>query len=312
MEQVTFSIVIPAYNEESVMEECYRRLTKTMESMGEPYELIFVNDGSKDQTLERLEILCERDPRVKLVSLSRNHGHQLAVSAGLDHAAGEAIVIIDADLQDPPEIIPEMAKLWRSGYDVVYGKRKKRPEGERFFKRVTAYGFYRLLNFMTDCPIPVDTGDFRLVSRKAADAVRSMPEHNRYLRGMFSWIGFKQTPIEFDRDKRFSGETKYTLKKMLQLAGNGIYSFSSKPLLLIGLAGLAFGIIGVAWLLILLICLLCGARGLGVTALAGLTVFCTGCILAAMGMVGTYVGRIYEEAKGRPLYLVSKTKGFEK
>ncbi|HML45331.1 MAG TPA: glycosyltransferase family 2 protein [Clostridia bacterium] len=312
MDRVMFSIVIPAYNEESVIDECHRRLTQTLRAMGEPYELIFVNDGSRDHTVERIEALCDRDPCVKLVSLSRNHGHQLAVSAGLDHAAGEAIVIIDADLQDPPEIIPEMVKLWKEGYDVVYGKRKKRPEGERFFKRVTAYGFYRLLNAMTDCPIPVDTGDFRLVSRKAADAVRAMPEHNRYLRGMFSWIGFKQTPIEFDRDKRFSGETKYTLKKMLQLAGNGIFSFSSKPLSLIGLSGVAFGALGVLWLLILLICLLCGVRGLGLSALAALLVLCTGCILAAMGTVGTYVGRIYEEAKGRPLYLISKTKGFEK
>ncbi len=305
-----FSVIIPCYNEEEVLDASFARLDAAMRGMGETYELIFVNDGSRDRTGEKLRTLATGHPEVRVLQFARNFGHQIAVTAGLDAAQGDAVVIIDADLQDPPEVIPEMAAKWRDGYDVVYGKRKKRA-GETAFKKLTAWGFYRTMQAIVGFPIPADTGDFRLVSRKAADAVRAMPEHNRYLRGMFAWIGMRQTEVLYERDKRFAGETKYPLRKMLKLATDGMLSFSLKPLDWITWLGAFLAGSGGLWLLVVLVLALVGREGLGVWALAGLSVLLSGAIIGCLGILGAYLGRIYDEVKGRPLYVISERIGYK-
>ena len=232
------SVVIPMYYEEEVAQECYNKMTKVLENIKDyDYEIICVNDGSKDKTLSILEKIAENDKRVKVISFSRNFGHQCAVTAGLKYVTGDAIVIIDADLQDPPELIPEMLKLWENGNEVIYGKRKTR-DGESKFKLLTAKMFYNTLNALSDVEIPKDTGDFRLVDRKVVDVINSLPEHNKFLRGLFSWVGFEQKAFEYERKERFAGKTKYPLKKMLKLASDGIIGFSTKPLKAIGLFGI--------------------------------------------------------------------------
>lgn len=228
------SVVIPMYYEEEVANECYQRMKSVLTAIPNyEYEIVFINDGSKDKTLEILEEIAKEDKNVKVLSFSRNFGHQCAVTAGIKHVSGDAIVIIDADLQDPPELIPEMLKLWEQGYEVIYGKRKLR-EGESKFKLLTAKMFYQTLNALSDVDIPKDTGDFRLVDKKVVNVINELPEHNKFLRGLFSWVGFKQTPFEYERKERFAGETKYPLKKMLKLASDGIISFSTKPLKMVG------------------------------------------------------------------------------
>ncbi|MDR1598937.1 MAG: glycosyltransferase family 2 protein [Oscillospiraceae bacterium] len=304
------SVVVPAYNEEAGIEETHRRLTAALSGMGVDYEIIYVDDGSRDRTADIIQSLRVNDGHARLLGLSRNHGHQIAVTAGLDAAGGDAVVIIDADLQDPPEVIPEMYERFREGYDVVYGRRSGR-EGDSAFKRLTAFMFYRALNALTDAEIPPDTGDFRLVSRRAADAVREMPEHDRYLRGMFAWIGFRQTAVEFRRGKRFAGETHYPLRKMLKLAASGVISFSVKPLGAIAALGLVMAGAGLAWLAVLLVLALAGRRGLGINTLAAMMIECAGLVLAALGVVGGYVGRIYREAQNRPLYRLARREGFD-
>ena len=227
------SIVIPVYNEEEVVEQCYKKITETMQSLTEyQYELIFINDGSKDKTLLIIEKKAYIDKHIKIISFARNFGHQAAVTAGLKYVTGDAIVIIDADLQDPPELIPEMLKLWEDGNEVIYGKRKAR-KGESAFKLLSAKLFYKTLNALSDVEIPKDTGDFRLVDRKVVDVINLMPEHNKFLRGLFSWIGFKQISYEYVRKERVAGKTKYPLRKMLKLASDGIISFSTKPIKLV-------------------------------------------------------------------------------
>ena len=233
------SLVIPMYYEEEVAEECYKRVKKVLTSLENyEHEVVFVNDGSKDKTLEILEGIASIDKNIKVVSFARNFGHQCAVTAGLKEVTGDAIVIIDADLQDPPELIPDMLKLWEEGNEVIYAKRKKR-DGESAFKLFTAKMFYKALNGLSDVEIPKDTGDFRLVDKKVVDVINSLPEHNKFLRGLFSWVGFKQAPFEYERKERFAGKTKYPLKKMLKLASDGIISFSTKPLKVIGGIGMA-------------------------------------------------------------------------
>ena len=307
--QPVFSVIVPCYNEEEVIRETHKRLTKTMREMGEPYEILYVDDGSRDDTAEILRELSDEDKNVRAILFARNAGHQSAVTAGLDYATGDAIVIIDADLQDPPEVIPLMAEKWRNGAQVVFGQRKKR-DGETAFKKITASVYYKILAWMTGGMVPRDTGDFRLVDRKAADVIRGMPEHNRFLRGMFAWAGFKQEAVLYDRDKRFAGTTEYTLKKMLKLAADGIFSFSMKPLKFITLLGLGFlGISGLIFL-ILLIALIFGG-GSGLWWLAMLMLLCTGCVLSALGIVGEYIARIYDESRGRPLYIVTEAIGFD-
>ncbi|MDR0898665.1 MAG: glycosyltransferase family 2 protein [Oscillospiraceae bacterium] len=299
-----FSVVIPCYNEQEVLSATWERLHGVMEGMGEPYELIFINDGSRDNTTKMLRELAAEHPLVRALHFARNFGQQYAVTAGLDAARGDAVVIIDADLQDPPEVIPQMAEKWRAGADVVYGKRMRRA-GETAFKKLTAWGFYRTLRSLVGFDIPADTGDFRLVSRRALDVIRAMPEHNRFLRGMFAWVGFNTAEVGFEREKRFAGETKYPLRKMLRLAMDGVLSFSRKPFTWVTWAGGLFAGLGAAGLLGLGIAALAGAAGLGMWLLAGLMVFLSGCVLTGVGVVGAYVGRIYDEAIGRPLYIVA-------
>ncbi len=304
-----YSVVVPCYNEEAVLRETHERLTKTLSGMDGSYEIVYVNDGSRDGTWEILQALSQEDPHVKALRFSANRGHQIAVTAGLDAAAGDAVVIIDADLQDPPEVIPQMAEKWKQGAEVVYGQRSHR-EGETAFKKVTASVYYRLLSWLTGGMVPRDTGDFRLVDRKAADAIRSMPEHDRFLRGMFAWAGFRQEKVTYDRDKRFAGETHYPLKKMLQLAANGIFSFSLKPLKFLTGCGIFYLAAGLLGFLACLIALLCGAAVMpGV--LVCTVVFMGGNILTALGIVGEYIARIYHEAQGRPLYFIAEKLGFD-
>lgn len=302
------SVVIPAYNEEAVLEAAYTRLEAVMRGIGVPYELIFVNDGSRDRTADILRSLALAHPEVRVLHFARNFGHQIAVTAGLDAAQGGAIVIIDADLQDPPEVIPAMLDKWRDGFDVVYGKRAKR-EGDGLLKRATAFVYYRVLRSLVGFPMPTDVGDFRLVSRRAADAVRSMPEHNRFLRGMFAWVGFQQTEVVFERDPRYAGETKYSLKKMLKLAADGVMSFSSRPLDWMTWLGLLLAAAGGIWLVVLLILLLTGSVGLGTAALCALLLLLSGMIIGCIGILGAYLGRVYDEVKGRPLYIIAERNG---
>ena len=304
-----FSIVVPCYNEEEVIMESYRRISAVMLSMGEPYELVFINDGSKDATPALLNRLADEDNSVRVLHFARNAGHQIAVSAGLDYAAGSAVVIIDADLQDPPELIPDMARLWRDGAQVVYGQRRSRA-GESFLKLKTAELYYKLIQKLTGNAIPRDTGDFRLVDEKVADAVRGMPEHARVVRGMFAWVGFKQVPLLYDRDKRFAGQTHYPFKKMLKLAADGIMSFSDKPLKLPLWMGLVWLFLGGLTLLALLIMALAGQSG-GGWWLASLLMIGFGSTLASIGIAGSYLARVYDEVKQRPLYIVADTRGFD-
>ncbi len=306
------SIIVPLYNEEDVIKESYRRLTEVLSAMDETYELIFVNDGSRDKTSSLAAEIAAQDARVRLICFSRNFGHQIAITAGMDYASGDAIVIIDADLQDPPEVIPQMVEKWREGYEVVYGKRTKR-HGETVFKKVTAKAFYRFLNRMTNMDIPTDTGDFRLIDRKVCDAMKSLGEQNRYVRGLVSWVGFRQCALPYVREERFAGETKYSLRKMLLLASDGISSFSYKPMKLISTVGFFMTACSLVYFIAAIVQRIIGNVSWPAWILfLAVQGFLTGIILIALGILGSYIGRIYEEAKGRPLYIVRETIGFEK
>lgn len=307
MSKYFLSVVIPMYYEEKVAEECYNRLTQVLESNDVAYELIFVNDGSRDRTEEILQGITEKDSRAKAIHFARNFGHQAAVTAGVHAAIGECIVIIDADLQDPPELIIDMLHLWQQGYDVVYAKRKRR-KGETWFKLCTAKYFYKFLNYMADIDIPRDTGDFRLIDRKVADAFLSMPERNRFIRGMISWVGFNQIPIEYERAERFAGETKYPLKKMLKFAKDGIIGFSVKPLKVITSVGIVSMFIALGVFLYSLIVKMSGGEVLrGWTSIMVTITFFSGIQLLSLGVVGEYIAHMYDEMKGRPLYIIKKT-----
>ncbi|ERI94953.1 putative bactoprenol glucosyl transferase-like protein [Clostridiales bacterium oral taxon 876 str. F0540] len=300
----TYSLVVPVYNEELVIFESYKRLKQVMEQTEEEYEIIFVNDGSKDKTREKLESICEEDENIRLINFSRNFGHQAAITAGMELSLGQAIIVIDADLQDPPEVILGMIRKWKDGYEVVYGKRAKR-EGETFFKKFTAKAFYRILGSMTNIEIPVDTGDFRLIDRKVCDALTSLPEKNRYVRGLVSWVGYKQTYVEFIRQERFAGETKYPLKKMIKLALDGITSFSYKPLVIASYLG---GITFVAGLILLITDILKSfvnsSRVLDLGLILSINLMMFGLIFCCIGIMGQYIARIFDESKARPLYII--------
>ncbi len=304
------SLVIPMYYEEQVAKECYDRVKKVLDEIKEKYEseIIFVNDGSKDKTLEILEGIAKEDKDVKVISFSRNFGHQAAVTAGLKYVSGDAIVIMDADLQDPPELIPGMLKEWENGYEVIYGKRKTR-EGESAFKLLTAKAFYDTINKLSDIEIPKNTGDFRLVDRKVVDVVNSLPEHNKFLRGLFSWVGFKQYAYEYERKERFAGKTKYPLKKMLKLASDGIISFSTKPLKIVGSLGILSVMISIGVLVYSILSFAFKWNNLapGWTSLMCTMTFLGGIILISLWMIGEYIARIYDDTKRRPEYIVDKT-----
>lgn len=311
MSEYLHSVVVPMYNEELVIEETYKRLKKVMDTIDDDYEIVFVNDGSRDKTVEKLSSICDIDSKVKLIDFSRNFGHQVAITAGMDFAEGDTIVVIDGDLQDPPELIPEMIAKWKDGYEVVYGKRLKR-KGETFFKKFTAKMFYRFLNNMTDVDIPVDTGDFRLIDRKVCEALKQVNERNRYIRGLVSWLGFKQTSVEFTREERFAGETKYPLRKMLKFATDAIVSFSFKPLRLASYTGVFLSFFSFLYLIIVLYQKFFTKRAItGWASTMAVSLFFNGIVLLMLGIIGEYIGRIYDEAKGRPLYLVRNTKNIE-
>ena len=312
MSNKLISIVVPMYYEENVADECYKRLKKVMNDNEINYEFIFVNDGSKDKTFEILNKIAEEDNNTKIISFSRNFGHQIAVTAGVDKAKGDAVVVIDADLQDPPELIPKMIDLWNDGYKVVYAKRKKR-KGESFFKLFTAGIFYRILDRMTDIDIPLDTGDFRLMDRDVVNVLKTMKENNRFVRGMVSWVGFKQTPIEYERDERFAGETKYPLKKMIKFASDGIVSFSAKPLKIMGSLGMFCVSISLIIFLYALIRKLTNDVNVvsGWASIMTAVTFLGGVQLLSISVLGEYIGRIYDESKGRPLYVIEKEVNME-
>jgi polyisoprenyl-phosphate glycosyltransferase len=305
--KVVYSVVVPVYNEELVIYESYTRLTKVMETTLESYEIIFVNDGSRDMTRRLAEDISKRDGRVNLINFSRNFGHQAAITAGMANALGEAIVVIDADLQDPPEVITEMIIKWKEGYDVVYGKRSER-EGETFIKKFTAAAYYKLLRKITNIDIPVNTGDFRLIDRKVCDALTALPEHNRYVRGLVSWVGFKQTSVEFVRKERFAGVTKYPFKKMIKLAFDGITSFSYKPLTIANYFGIFSIMAGTITLFINLISNIIRSSSildLGMVLSINLIMF--GLLFCCVGFMGQYVGRVLDECKDRPEYIIEST-----
>lgn len=301
---MTFSIVAPIYNEFDNLPELYRRVKEVMDSSGEPWELLLVDDGSTDGSTEKIRELAEADPRVRPVIFARNFGHQIAVTAGLDYACGEAVVIIDADLQDPPEVILELAEKWREGYDVVYAVRAER-EGESWFKKFTASLFYRIILRITDVKIPLDTGDFRLIDRKVVNVMKTMRERHRFLRGMSAWVGFKQVGVEYKRAARLAGETKYPFRKMLRLALNAITGFSYFPLQVATYIGFFAAGIAILAIPIVIYMRITGSQaffGQATTLIAVL--FLGGVQLISLGILGEYIGRLYDEAKGRPLYIV--------
>ena len=306
-----YSFIIPIYNEEDTLFEMYRRVRAVMDQMDGSVELVLVNDGSRDRSLSLMRELHEQDPQVCYLSLARNFGHQVAVTAGLNFVRGQAIVILDADLQDPPELIPALVEKWQQGYQVVYAQRTKRLR-ESWFKRLPAYVFYRLMRRLADVEIPVDTGDFCLMDRQVVDVLNTMPERNRYIRGLRAWIGFKQTAVKFERDPRFAGEVKYTFRKSLSLAMNGLVSFSKVPLRLSIYMGLFAAFVSVLMAFLILYWRIFYPN----SPLTGLTivmmaVFFLGAVqLVSIGILGQYVGRIYEEVKGRPLYTLAEVAGF--
>ena len=296
------SLVVPAFNEEEAMEQSFERTYRAMSSIGYPFEIIYIDDGSRDRTWEIISRLAREHDEVKALRFSRNFGHQLAVTAGMDEAKGDAVIIMDADLQDPPEVIADMVKAWEQGADIAYGKRLHR-KGETAAKKFTAWCYYRLLNFMSAYPIPLDTGDFRLLDKAVADEFKVLREHNRFLRGMSAWLGYNAVPVEYVREERCAGKTKYTLKKMLRLAADGIFGFSSRPLTLIGWAGIAVLCIALLGLIATIACAaVTGVPG-WLWAVCAL-VLLDGVILCAMQ--GAYTQRIYDEVKGRPLYIIKE------
>ena len=304
------SIVVPCFNEEACLAELHRRLGAAAQiAVGEDYELVLVNDGSRDHSWELMEQLSATDEHVVAVNLSRNHGHQLALTAGLDLCRGATILIIDADLQDPPELLPAMYSAMREQRaDVVFGVRKSRA-GETAFKRATAHGFYRLLSRATEVDIPLDTGDFRLMSRRALNALLAMPEQARFIRGMVAWIGFRQIPFAYDRQERFAGATKYPLKKMMRFAFDALTGFSSAPLKLASHAGLWLSLGSVVLILYIAYAWIAGQNIQGWTSLMLVVVFLGAIQMFVLALMGEYIGRLYNEAKRRPLYIVQEVAG---
>ncbi len=305
-----FSVIAPIYNEIDNLPELYRRVREVMESTGEAWELILVDDGSRDGSTEAIRKLAEADPCVRPVIFARNFGHQIAVTAGLDYSRGDAVAIIDADLQDPPEVILDMIAKWHEGYQVVYAVRTER-EGETFFKKLTASMFYRIIFRITDVKIPLDTGDFRLLDRKVVNVINTMRERHRFLRGMASWVGFKQIGVPYKRAARFAGSTKYPFRKMFRLALNAITSFSYFPLQMATYVGFVSAAVSILAIPVVIILRLTTSAESNIHTLAGqattliAVLFLGGVQLISLGILGEYIGRIYDEVKGRPLYITS-------
>lgn len=308
------SVIIPMYYEEEVVKECYNRINNVLANLSERYdsEILFINDGSRDNTLNLLKEIAIKDKKVKIISFSRNFGHQAAVTAGIKECTGDAALIIDADMQDPPELLMEMIDKWTEGYKIVYAKRKKR-KGESPFKLITAKMFYKILNNLSDVEIPKDTGDFRLVDRDAINAIKNLPEHNKFLRGLFSWTGYKQIPIEYERQVRFAGKTKYPLKKMLKLASDGIISFSTKPLKMVGALGIISIIISIIILMYSFLSFIFRWNGItaGWTSIMVTVTFFAGVQLLSLWILSEYIGRIYDESKNRPEYIIEEKINFD-
>jgi len=302
----TYTIIAPIYNEIENIQVLHQRVSEVMDSTGQPWEFVMIDDGSTDGSTEAILDLGGKDEKIVPVIFARNFGHQIAVTAGLDHSQGEAVIIIDADLQDPPEVILDLIAKWKEGYEVVYAVRAKR-EGETWFKLFTASAFYRTIQRITDVNIPMDTGDFRLLDRKVVQVMNGMREKHRFLRGMSVWVGFKQTGVEYDRAERYAGETKYPLKKMFKLASDAITGFSYFPLQLATYLGFITAGLGLLALLVVIVLRMTGSQflmGQAVTLIAVL--FLGGVQLISLGMLGEYIGRLYDEAKDRPLYILRK------
>lgn len=310
-ERPTLSVVAPVYNEEAILPELYRRVSAVLDGAGLSWELVLVNDGSRDRSPQIMRELHARDSRVKVVDFARNFGHQVAITAGADYARGEAVAIIDADLQDPPEVILDLLAKWREGYEVVYAVRSER-KGETWFKESTAKLFYQIIHRITYIDIPMDTGDFRLMDRKVVDTLKTMREKHRFMRGLSVWVGFRQTGVKYVRAERYAGETKYPFKKMFKFALDGITSFSYFPLQLATYVGFASAILAVLGIIVTVVLRLSGSQafyGQATTLVAVL--FLGGVQLIFLGVIGEYLGRIYDEVKGRPLYIVREALGFE-
>lgn len=306
----TLSIILPVYNEEPGLVELHRRLTQVLARIGEPYEVIFVNDGSTDGSLSVLSDMAKTDQHLRVLSFSRNFGHQVAITAGLDYSSGQAVVVMDADLQDPPEVIPCLVDKWRGGYDVVYAVRTERP-GEGALKRGTAALFYRVLRHLAKVDIPADAGDFRLMSRRAVEALKRLRERHRFVRGLSSWIGFRQTAVSFVRDARYAGKTKYPFLKMVKFALDGLTSFSFAPLQLATYLGFGASLVSFCYGLYAVgLKLFTNESVLGWASLIVAVLFIGGVQLITLGIIGEYIGRIYEEIKQRPLYIVADAIGF--
>jgi len=304
------SIVVPAYNEAENIPIFHERVTGVLEKMDVTYEIVFINDGSRDDTLDRMRALADSDPRVRVVDLSRNFGKEIAMTAGIDAASGQAVIPIDVDLQDPPELIPELLAKWREGYDVVYATRQER-EGETWFKRATAGLFYRLMEKITAIRIPRDTGDFRLMSRPVVDALQEIPERHRFMKGLFSWVGFRQVGVTYRRQPRHAGETKWDYWKLWNFAIEGITSFSHLPLQIVTYFGFLVSVVAFFYAIFIIIrTLLVGGDVPGYPSLVTIILFIGGVQLIALGILGEYIGRIHDEVKSRPLYIVRGKHGF--
>jgi dolichol-phosphate mannosyltransferase len=310
MGNIRYSIIAPCWNEEGNLPELYRRIRTVMDQSGDHWELVLVNDGSTDNTLALMKELYTSDQRVHYVDFARNFGHQIAVTAGMDYAQGDAVILIDADLQDPPELILEMIGKWKEGYKVVYAVRSGR-QGESWFKLVTAKLFYRLIYRITDIEIPLDTGDFRLMDRQVVDQMKVMKEHHRFVRGMTSWVGFKQTGVYYVREERYSGETKYPMRRMIRLAVTAITGFSIFPLQLATFIGFIIAILSALFILVVIVARLSGNQAFeGQATTLVMVLFLGGVQLISLGIIGEYLGRIYDEVRGRPLYVVNEAVGF--
>jgi dolichol-phosphate mannosyltransferase len=312
MSRIRYSIVAPCYNEEGNLPELYRRIKEVMDKTQESWELVLINDGSADRTPELMRQLHAQDERVHYIDFARNFGHQVAVTAGMDYAQGQAVILIDSDLQDPPELILEMIQKWQEGYQVVYAVRSER-KGETWFKLFTAKLFYRLIYRITDVNIPLDTGDFRLMDRQVVDTMKKMRERHRFIRGMTSWVGFKQTGVTYIRSERFAGKTGYPLRKMVKFASDAITGFSYFPLQLATYLGFIIAALSGLGMVAVIIARLFGNQAFfGQATTLVMVLFLGGVQLISLGIIGEYLGRIYDEVRGRPLYVVNEAVGFEK